>query len=112
MNEISAQYFSLIVDEVTDVAHNEQVYIAVRLVDSSYNVQETSLGLVQLPETKALPVFSAIKYVLIWCYLPTSNCIGQVYDGVPKMSEVRNGVQALMKKRIVAAFLFTALHIV
>ena len=78
LNEISsAQYFSLIVDEATDVAHNEQVCIAVPWVDSSYNVQEAALGLVQLPDTKALTIFSAIKDVLIrWC-LPTSNCIGQ-----------------------------------
>ena len=51
-NEISsAQYFSLIVDEATDVAHNEQECIAVHWVDSSYNVQEAALRLVQLPDT-------------------------------------------------------------
>ena len=99
LNEISsAQYFSLIADEATDVAHNEQVCIAVRWVDNSYNIQETALGLVQLPDTKALTIFSAIKDVLIRCCLSTSNCIGQAYDGAANMSGVRNGVQALMKK--------------
>ena len=99
LNEISsAQYFSLIADEATDVAHNEQVCIAVRWVDNSYNVQETALGLVQLPDTKALTIISAIKDVLIRCCLSTSNCIGQAYDGASNMSGVRNGVQALMKK--------------
>ena len=103
LNDIlSAQYFSLIVDEATDIAHNEQVCIAFRWVDSSYNVQETALGLVQLPDTKAhtkaLTIFSAMKDVLIRCCLPTSNCIGQAYDGASNMSGVRNGVQALMKK--------------
>ena len=72
--------------------------IAVRWVDSSYSIHEAALGLVQLPDTKALTLFSVIKDCLLRCSLPITSCIGQAYDGAQNMSGVRNGVQALMKK--------------
>ena len=94
----AADWFSLIADEATDVAHNEQMCIAIRWVDSSYTIHETALGLVQLPDTKAMTLFGVIKDVLLRCSLPVTHCIGQAYDGASNMSGVRNGVQALMKK--------------
>ena len=69
-----------------------------RWVDSSYNVHETPLGLVKLPNTYAFTLFNIIKDVLIRCSLSFFNCIGQAYDGASDMSDVRNGVQALVKK--------------
>ena len=57
----AANYFSLIADEVTDISHNEQMCIAVRWVDAGYTINEAALGLVQLPDTKALTLFSVIK---------------------------------------------------
>lgn len=60
-------------------------------------MDNSSLGLVELPDTKALTIFSTIKDVLIRC-VPVSNCIGQAYDGAANMSGVRKGLQALMKK--------------
>ena len=93
-------WFSLIADEATDVlvSHNEQMCIAVRWVDSSYTIHEAALGLVQLPDTKALTLFGIIKDVLVRCSLSITDCDGQAYDGASNMSGVQNGVQALMKK--------------
>ena len=93
-----ADYFAVIADEATDISHNEQMCIAIRWVDSNYAIHEAALGLVQLPDTKALTLFNVIKDVLVRCSLPIDNCIGQAYDGAANMSGVRNGVQALMKK--------------
>ena len=93
----AADWFSLIADEATDVSHNEQMCIAVHWVDSSYTIHEAALGLVQLPDTKALTLFGIIKDVLVRCSLPITDC-GQAYDVASNMSSVRNGVQALMKK--------------
>jgi len=113
LSEISStQYFSFIADEATDVAHNEQVCVAVRWIDSSYNMHEAALELIQLPDTKALTIFSAVKYVSIRCSLSIPNCIGQAYDGASNMCGVRNGDQALMKKRTAGACMFTDLHLV
>ena len=94
----AAEYFSVIADEATDISHNEQICIAIRWVDRSYEVHEAAIGLVQLPDTKALTLFSVIKDCLLRCTLPITSCIGQAYDGASNMSGVRNGVQALMKR--------------
>ncbi len=94
----AADYFALIADEATDISHNEQMCIAIRWVDSSYAIHDAALGLVQVPDTKALTLFNVIKDVLVRCSLPIASCIGQAYDGASNMSGVRNGVQALMKK--------------
>ena len=94
----AADNFTLIADEATDISHSEQMCIAIRWVDCTYNIYEEALGLVQLPDIKALTLFSVIKDVLVRCSLPISNCIGQVYNGAANMSGIRNGIQALMKK--------------
>lgn len=70
----AADWFLLIADEATDVSYNEQMCIAVRWVNSSYTIYEAALGLVQLPDTKAVTLFSIIKDVLVsaFCQLPTA----------------------------------------
>ena len=55
----------LIADEASDISHNEHMNIAIRWVDSNYDIHEDTLGLVQLPDTKATTLFSIIKDVLI-----------------------------------------------
>ena len=88
-----AHYFALIADEATDISHNEQMCIAIRWVDSSYTVHEAAIGLVQLPDTRALTLFKVIKDVLIRCSLLISSCVGQACDGAANISGVRSGVQ-------------------
>ena len=66
-------------------------------MDSTYTINEAALGLVQLPTTKALTLFSVLKDVLLRCSLSVTSCIGQAYDGVSNMGGVRNGVQTLTK---------------
>ena len=70
-------YFLLIADEAIGVSRNEQICIAIRWVDSSYKVHETAIGLVQLPDTKALTLFS-VEDCLLRCSLPITSCIDQV----------------------------------
>ena len=94
----STLWFSLIADEASDISHNEHISISIRWVNSSYGINEDTLGLVQLPNTKALTLFTVIKDVLIRCSLPISQCRGQAFDGASNMSGIRNGVQALVKR--------------
>ena len=83
LNEIrSSKRFSLIADEATDIAHNEQMCIASCWVEKDHEIQETSLGLMQFPDTKAHTVFTIIKYTLLQCALAFSDCLGQAYDMV------------------------------
>ena len=93
-----AQWFSIIVDEATDISQNEQMSLSIRWVDNSYNVREDTLGLVQLPNTKAETILSTIKDILISCSLPIKQCCGQAYDGAANMSGCKNGVQVLLKR--------------
>ena len=58
-------------------------------MDDAYNIPEDTLGLLQLPNTKAETIFSAIKDILIRCSLPISQCRGQAFDGASNMSGVK-----------------------
>ena len=70
---------------------------SVRWVDNYYHIHEDTLGLIQLPNTRAVTIFSAIRDVLIRCSLPSTQCRGQAYDGASNMSGINRGVQALFK---------------
>lgn len=103
----TALWFAIIVDEATDVAHNEQMSVSVRWVDNCYDIYERTLGLIQLPNTAAETIFRAAKDVLIRCSLPINQCRGQAYDWAANMSGVRNGVQALFKKEALYVYCLT-----
>lgn len=62
ISEASASmWFSILVDEATDVSLNEQMSISIRWVDTDYDVHEDTLGLIQLPNTKADTIFQQSK---------------------------------------------------
>ena len=92
-----APWFSILADEATDVKFNEQMCIAIRWVDETYEVQEGPLGLIQVPSTDAGTLTAAMKDVLIRCMLPLGQCRGQAYDGASNMSGRLNGVAARIK---------------
>ena len=48
----TALWYSVIVDEATDVSHNEQISLSVQWIDHSYDIHKSTLGLIQLPNTK------------------------------------------------------------
>lgn len=87
-------WVSILADEATD---HEQISLSIRWVDNSFTIHEDVLGLIQLPDTKAMTIFCALKDILIRCSLPLSQCRGQAFDGASNMSGVKNGVQALVK---------------
>ena len=67
-------WYSIIADEATDVSHNEQMSLSIRWTDDSYQIHEETIGLVQLPDTKAQTIYSVIKGILIRCSLPLMGC--------------------------------------
>ena len=81
-------WFALIADEATDISHKEQMCVSSRWVNSSYEIHEEPLGLVQLPDTKAETLFSVITDVLLGCSLPITLCRHQAYDGASNMSGI------------------------
>ena len=52
-------WFALIADGATDLSHNEHVCISVHWVECNYGIHKDTLGLAQLPDTKAQKHF--------WC---------------------------------------------
>ena len=104
----TALWFSIIIDEATDVAHNKQMSVSVRWVDNYYDIYERTLGLIQLPNTAAETIFRAAKDVLIRCSLPINQCRGQAYDGAANMSGIRKGVQVYSGRKFNKHYTFIA----
>ena len=65
-------WFSILADEATDISRHEQMSLSIRWVDDDYAVHEDTLGLIQLPNTKSVTIFQAIKDILI-STLPVSR---------------------------------------
>ena len=104
LNDIkAAQWFSIIVDEATDISHKEQLTLCVRWVDMELTIHEDPLELVHVPKTDANTLTSVVKDCLIRFSLPISQCRGQAYDGASNMSGHLNGVAAQIEKDVPAA---------
>ena len=94
----TTKLYAIILDEATDISHTEQMSISIRLVNNKYEISEDTLGLIELPNTKALTIYNEVKDIFIRYCLPLSQCRGQAYDGASNMSRIRNGVQAIFKR--------------
>lgn len=93
-----AQFFAVIADEVRDVSNHEQLGISIRWVDKEMEVQESFIGLIDLPKCDAATITSVIRDILLRCSLPIVMCRGQAYDGAPTMAGHINGVAAQIQK--------------
>ena len=72
-------------------------------VRSDYRVQEDSVGLFRVPNTRAETLFMVIKDLLIRCGLPLASCRGQAYDGAATMQGCVSGVATRFKELNTAA---------
>ena len=99
----SPNWYSVIVDEATDVSGKEQCNLSLRYVNDVYEVSEDSVGLYALPDTTAATLAIVVKDILLRCGLPLSLCRGQAYDGAANMQGKRNGLAAIIKKDAPAA---------
>ena len=96
-------WYSIIADETTDTTCKEQMNICIRYVSDDYVVNEDSLGVHCIPDTKAETLFVALKNVLSCCELPLSLCRGQAYDGASAMQGRRKGLATFIKTEVPAA---------
>ncbi len=88
----SASFFTVMVDETTDVSNVEQVEICVRWVNEKFEVQEEFVGLYEVASTGADIIYTAITDVLLRLNLALSRVRGQCYDGAATMSGAKSGV--------------------
>ena len=90
--DISGKWFTLMVDETTDLANTEQMVVCLRYVEDNLKVYEEPVGLYSLESTSTETIVSTIKDVLLRMNLRIDMCRGQCYNGASNMSGSNSGV--------------------
>ncbi len=90
--ERNHKWYSVMVDETTDLSNTEQMVICLRYVDDNVEVHEELIGMYSLESTSAESILSMIKDVLLRLNLRISDCRGQCYDGASSMSGAKSSV--------------------
>eukprot|EP00731_Ephydatia_muelleri_P029859 Em0021g382a len=87
-SELAGKWFTIMIDETTDVSNAEQMVICLRYVDANLEVHEQFIGLYNLERTNAEMIVSVVEDVLLRMNLSITNCRGQCYDGASNMSGI------------------------
>ncbi|KAJ8913072.1 hypothetical protein NQ315_006573 [Exocentrus adspersus] len=92
------QFFSLIIDETTDVSTQKSLVLIARYFD---NIQQRSrdvfIGLLRIKNCTAQGIFEAINVFLLEANIPIKNLLGFAADNAAVMMGQIAGVQALFK---------------
>lgn len=90
----NAIYYSVIVDETSDITNHEQVTFCFRYVDSKLNIHETFFGLYETPSTTSEILFEIFNDVLKRFRLDIKTCRGLCTDGAANVSGTHTGLKA------------------
>lgn len=88
----SSKFFTIMADETTDVANQEQVVICLRWVDDDFEIHEEFIGLYKVDSIAASTLVQVIKDVLLRMNLSLDKARGQCYDGAAAMAGCRSGI--------------------
>ena len=88
----SAEFYSIMVDETTDVSNKEQAVLCFRWVSDDLIAHEDFVGLYGIENTEAKTLVNMILDVLTRLNLSIKKLRGQCYDGTSAMSGPRPGV--------------------
>ena len=88
----TAPFFTIMVDETTDVSNREQVVICIRWVSKIFDVHEDFIGLYKVDQIDAGTLVYVIKDTLLRLNLSLTRIRGQCYDGAASMAGIRSGV--------------------
>ena len=94
----SAEFFSIMIDETTDISNKEQVVLCIRWLDTKLESHEDFIGLYCVESIDADTLTKVIKDILLRMNLSLSNCRGQCYDGCSAMTGKKKGVATQIKK--------------
>lgn len=93
----SAQFFSIIADEVTDVSNKEDLSLVIRyLVEGE--IREMFVDFIQVERITGEVLSSAILQWLANHNVSLDNMRGQCYDGAANMSGARTGCRAIIQR--------------
>ena len=106
-------YYSLAIDESTDITSTAQLAVFVRGIDQEFNITEEMLGLQAMKDTTTGDdIFNEVKALMTKFQL--QNLRGFSTDGAPAMVGSRAGVSSLIKKELTSNNVemhdFTAFH--
>ena len=102
----SIEYWSLAMDESTDIQDTAQLLIFIRSVDSSLEVTEELAAMVPMQgTTTGEDVSNEVLKVIEKLKLPIQKMAGCCTDGAPAMIGCRNGALALLEKKLNLQFL-------
>ena len=88
----NAKFYSLMVDETTDISKKEQAVLCFRWVSNDLIAHEKFVGLYGIENTEAQTLVNIILDVLTWLNLSIKKLRGQCYDGASSMSGPHSGV--------------------
>ena len=88
----SAEFYSIMVDETTDVSNKEQAVLCFRWISDDLIAHEDFVGLYGIENTEAKTLVNMILDVLTRLNLSIKKLRGQCYDGASAMSGPRSGV--------------------
>ena len=88
----SAEFYSIMVDETTDVSNKEQAVLCFRWVSDDLIAHEDFVGLYGIENTEAKTLVNMILDVLTRLNLSIKKLRGQCYDGASAMSGPCSGV--------------------
>jgi len=87
-----SSFFTVMIDESTDIANVEQVVLVIRWVDNALDAHEEFVGLYQTDSLEAKALVTIIKDTILRFNLKLEICRGQCYDGASVMSGIKTGV--------------------
>ena len=93
----SADFFTIMVDEATDVSNVSQLVLCIRWVDENLCAHEEFIGLHALDVANANTIVKVIKDVLLRMNISLKRCRGQCYDGCSTMKGEKKGVAKQIK---------------
>ncbi|VEN39225.1 unnamed protein product [Callosobruchus maculatus] len=94
----NAKYYSIMVDETSDISRLEQVSLCLRHVDEKLNVTEDFVGFYETKNTKSETLFSIVKDVLTRYNLDLKDVRGQSFDGAANVSGDKIGLQTRIRE--------------
>ena len=81
----SANFFTIIVDEATDVANISRLTLCIQWVDDKLDCRKDFIRLYSLDVANAKTIVAVIKDVILRMNSNLKNCRGQCYDGYSTM---------------------------
>lgn len=99
MGEIRrAEYFSISLDETSDVSRTEQVSVCLRIVSNNLTAAEYFIGFYSTSDTKAVTLFDLVSEIFNKHKLSLSKLRGQCYDGASNVSGKISGLQMRIRE--------------